>query len=44
MSIAMNEIIKILFHAEAQHVWFFRLGTSGGVGVCVCVCVHFVCL
>jgi len=32
-SIMMHELIKSLHYAEAQDVSFFRLGTSGGIGM-----------
>jgi len=33
LSVALHEIIKILYHAGATDVNIFRLGTSGGVGL-----------
>ena len=31
-SVVMHELIKLLHHAKATDVCFFRLGTSGGIG------------
>lgn len=33
MSVLLNEIFKLLHHAGAQNVEFFRLGTCGGIGL-----------
>lgn len=33
MSILLNELFKLLHHAGAQDVEFFRLGTCGGIGL-----------
>lgn len=33
MSILLNEIFKLLHHAGATDVTFFRIGTSGGLGL-----------
>lgn len=33
MSILLHELIKLMHYAKCKDVTFFRLGTSGGVGV-----------
>ncbi|XP_050407001.1 uridine phosphorylase 2 [Patella vulgata] len=33
LSIIFHEIVKLLFHAGSSDVMFFRIGTSGGLGV-----------
>jgi len=33
LSILLHEIIKLVHYAECQNVVFFRIGTSGGIGV-----------
>uniref|UniRef100_A0A914C475 Nucleoside phosphorylase domain-containing protein n=1 Tax=Acrobeloides nanus TaxID=290746 RepID=A0A914C475_9BILA len=33
LSIMLNELIKLLYYAEATDVTFIRVGTSGGIGV-----------
>jgi uridine phosphorylase len=33
LSIVLNEILKLLLYAEAKDFTFFRLGTSGGIGI-----------
>ncbi|KAK6181039.1 hypothetical protein SNE40_008982 [Patella caerulea] len=33
LSIIFHEILKLLFHAGSSDVMFFRIGTSGGLGV-----------
>jgi len=31
--VILHEILKLLHYAEAQGVKFFRIGTSGGLGI-----------
>ena len=31
--VILHEILKLLHYAEAQDVKFFRIGTSGGLGI-----------
>lgn len=33
ISILLNEVVKIVHYAQCKDVTFFRLGTSGGIGV-----------
>lgn len=33
VSILLHEVIKLLFHAKCSDVQFFRMGTSGGLGL-----------
>jgi uridine phosphorylase len=33
LSILLNEIMKLIFYAGCKDVTFFRIGTSGGIGV-----------
>ena len=33
LSILLNEIMKLLFYAGCKDVTFFRIGTSGGIGI-----------
>lgn len=32
ISVLLNEIMKLLYHAECRDVTFFRVGTCGGIG------------
>lgn len=32
LSVVMNELLKLLYHASATDVTFFRIGTCGGLG------------
>ena len=31
-SVMMHELFKILYHADAKDVIFYRIGTCGGIG------------
>ena len=33
LMVILHEILKLLYYAEAQDVKFFRIGTSGGLGI-----------
>lgn len=33
LSVVMNELLKLLYHASATDVTFFRIGTCGGLGL-----------
>jgi len=33
LSVLLNEVMKLLFHASCANVTFFRLGTCGGIGI-----------
>lgn len=33
LSVLLNELIKLLAHAKVKNPVFFRIGSSGGVGV-----------
>jgi uridine phosphorylase len=33
LSIVLNEVLKLLLYAGAKDFTFFRLGTSGGIGI-----------
>lgn len=33
LSILLHELFKLLYHAQCTNVTFFRIGTSGGIGV-----------
>lgn len=32
--VILHEILKLLHYSGAQDVKFFRIGTSGGLGIC----------
>ena len=33
LAICFHEIFKLLYHAQCEDVTFFRIGTSGGLGI-----------
>lgn len=36
VSILLHEVMKLLHHAKCSDVQFFRMGTSGGLGMYIC--------
>ena len=39
ISIMMHEVIKLVSHADCSNVTFFRIGTSGGLGILYVWCI-----